>query len=392
MAFAPSTLSAFEEQAGGRPPRLEQRFFGLLGPNGPLPLHLTEYARDRLRHHGDRTLVRFLDLFHHRLALLFYRAWAEARPTVQHDRPDEDRFATYVGSLAGYGSPGHARSRRRGRPRQAVLRRAPRAEREERRGPRLHPGGLLRPARARRPVRAGLARAARDQRTVLGGEQRPSGHARQRHAWWAGGCATSRAGSGSCWARWISTGSATSCRAAGASTGSWTGCATTSGSSSTGRSSSCWPATRCRASAWAAKGAWAGRRGSGARRAPTDAADLILAPERMRPRDQALAAAVREEAAWRRSAARRCSASSTRSCSRRPRAPSPSASCAGTRTSSSRTGSFRSSTCRTRICTASCATSRSTAAGSCATCRPCWSGCRAGRRRSRTSPSMCPTR
>jgi len=104
MAFAPSTLSAFEEQ-GAIPPRLEQRFFGLLGPNGPLPLHLTEYARDRLRNFGDRTFVRFLDLFHHRLALLFYRAWAEARPTVQQDRPDDDRFATYAGSLPGYGSP-----------------------------------------------------------------------------------------------------------------------------------------------------------------------------------------------------------------------------------------------------------------------------------------------
>src|SRR5262245_41754124 len=104
VAFAPSTLSAFEEQEGALPPRLEQRFFGLLGPNGPLPLHLTEYARDRLLHHGDRTLARFLDLLHHRLALLFYRAWADARPAVQHDRPDEDRFAVYMGALAGYGT------------------------------------------------------------------------------------------------------------------------------------------------------------------------------------------------------------------------------------------------------------------------------------------------
>ena len=105
VAFAPSTISAFEEQDDGRPPRLEQRFFGLLGPNGPLPLHLTEYARDRLLHHDDPTFARFLDLFHHRLALLFYRAWAESRPTVQHDRPDQDRFSRYVGSLAGYASP-----------------------------------------------------------------------------------------------------------------------------------------------------------------------------------------------------------------------------------------------------------------------------------------------
>jgi type VI secretion system protein ImpH len=106
LAFAPSTLSAFEEQAGGLPPRLEQRVFGLLGPNGPLPLHLTEYARERVIHHGDRTFVRFLDLLQHRLALLFYRAWAEAQPVVQHDRPDDDRFALYIGALGGYGSPG----------------------------------------------------------------------------------------------------------------------------------------------------------------------------------------------------------------------------------------------------------------------------------------------
>ena len=105
VAFAPSTLSAFEQQANGLPPRLEQRFFGLLAPNGPLPLHLTEYARERIRDGGDWTLARFLDLFHHRMALLFYRAWAESRPTVQHDRPAEDQFAVYVGSLAGYGSP-----------------------------------------------------------------------------------------------------------------------------------------------------------------------------------------------------------------------------------------------------------------------------------------------
>jgi type VI secretion system protein ImpH len=104
VGFAPSTLSAFEpEHPGGA--RLEQRAFGLLGPNGPLPLHLTEYVRERVRLHRDRTLARFLDLFHHRMGLLFYRAWAESRPTVHHDRIDDDRFAIYVGALAGYGSP-----------------------------------------------------------------------------------------------------------------------------------------------------------------------------------------------------------------------------------------------------------------------------------------------
>lgn len=104
LSFAPASLSAFRTQ-DGVPPRLEVRFFGLLGPNGPLPLHLTEYARHRQLHHGDSTFVRFLDLIHHRFLALFYRAWAQAQPTVSLDRPQQDRFATYVGSLVGIGQP-----------------------------------------------------------------------------------------------------------------------------------------------------------------------------------------------------------------------------------------------------------------------------------------------
>jgi len=103
LAFAPSTLAAFESGKQGRPPRLVQRFMGLLGPNGPLPLHLTEYARQRLIHFHDPTLSRFLDVFHHRLLTLFYRAWASAQPAVSFDRPQQDRFALYVGALFGLG-------------------------------------------------------------------------------------------------------------------------------------------------------------------------------------------------------------------------------------------------------------------------------------------------
>lgn len=101
LAFAPSTLAAFVQGEDGRPPRLIQHFFGLLGPNGPLPLHLTDFARDRLRNAGDPTFVRFLDVFHHRLLSLFYRVWARAQPTTGMDRPERDRFALYVGAIAG---------------------------------------------------------------------------------------------------------------------------------------------------------------------------------------------------------------------------------------------------------------------------------------------------
>ncbi|MCP5309335.1 type VI secretion system baseplate subunit TssG [Cognatazoarcus halotolerans] len=103
LAFAPTSLSGFKPARNGVPPRLEVRFFGLLGPNGPMPLHLTEYARHRILHQGDETFIRFLDLIHHRFLALFYRAWAQAQPTVSLDRPQDDRFATYVGSLVGIG-------------------------------------------------------------------------------------------------------------------------------------------------------------------------------------------------------------------------------------------------------------------------------------------------
>jgi type VI secretion system protein ImpH len=36
---------------------------------------------------------------------LFYRAWANVRPTVQFDRPERDQFSVYVGALLGLAGP-----------------------------------------------------------------------------------------------------------------------------------------------------------------------------------------------------------------------------------------------------------------------------------------------
>jgi type VI secretion system protein ImpH len=101
--FAPSMLAGFEPGEAGRPSRLLVHFFGLFGADGPLPLHLTDYARDRRRNARDASFQRFADIFHHRALSLFYRAWADVRPTVSFDRPAEDRFATYLGALIGLG-------------------------------------------------------------------------------------------------------------------------------------------------------------------------------------------------------------------------------------------------------------------------------------------------
>ncbi|MGC4088548.1 MAG: type VI secretion system baseplate subunit TssG [Polyangiaceae bacterium] len=103
LAFAPAALSAFTLPTEDQPGRLTVAFFGLFGTNGPLPLHLTEYVRERMRHAGDRTFSAFADLFHHRMLMFFHRAWAQADPTASADRPERNRFDTYVGSLFGIG-------------------------------------------------------------------------------------------------------------------------------------------------------------------------------------------------------------------------------------------------------------------------------------------------
>lgn len=102
LAFGASMLSGFEPPEGGRPGRLSVSFFGLFGPHGPLPLHLTEYARDRIRHAGDRTFASFVDIFQHRMLVLFHRAWAASQPTASLDRPDSDRFQAYVAAVFGH--------------------------------------------------------------------------------------------------------------------------------------------------------------------------------------------------------------------------------------------------------------------------------------------------
>jgi type VI secretion system protein ImpH len=110
LTFAPAPLSTFTLGSDGRHARLAVRLFGLLGPNGPLPLHLTEYARERQLHAGDRTLARFLDMLSHRFVAFFYRAWAQSQPTVAADRAGDDRFHTFIGALIGI-APAAFRSR-----------------------------------------------------------------------------------------------------------------------------------------------------------------------------------------------------------------------------------------------------------------------------------------
>ena len=102
LDFPASTLNKVDRDAQDRI-RILVKFLGLLGPQGALPLATTEETFTWLLARDD-AFPRFLDIFHHRFLQLFYRAWADARPIAQHERPDADRFEAYIGSAIGIGS------------------------------------------------------------------------------------------------------------------------------------------------------------------------------------------------------------------------------------------------------------------------------------------------
>ena len=99
LSFAPREIASVAlDQAR---PRIRLFGLGLLGPNGALPIHFTEIAKDRLDNQRDATLVNFLDLFHHRYLTQFYRAWAQSQSTAGLDRPEQEVFSDYIARLCG---------------------------------------------------------------------------------------------------------------------------------------------------------------------------------------------------------------------------------------------------------------------------------------------------
>ncbi len=76
----------------------------MFGPQGALPLATTDETRAWMNDRADDAFARFVDVFQRRFLALFFRAWADARPIAQHDRPDRDRFVAYIGSMIGIGT------------------------------------------------------------------------------------------------------------------------------------------------------------------------------------------------------------------------------------------------------------------------------------------------
>ncbi|NTS75650.1 type VI secretion system baseplate subunit TssG [Catenovulum sp. SM1970] len=101
MHFYSSAFTEISKNKATGDHKVKNSYWGMLGINGPLPLHFTEYAIERNFRHQDATFNEFLDIFNHRFISLFYRAWADAEPAVSHDRPEQDHFQQNLAALAG---------------------------------------------------------------------------------------------------------------------------------------------------------------------------------------------------------------------------------------------------------------------------------------------------
>ncbi|BCA63543.1 hypothetical protein HMP09_2777 [Sphingomonas sp. HMP9] len=99
LAFPDSTLDEVEVRNGRA--RIGGFWFGLTGPMGPLPSHMTEFAVFERRYAKKRPFGRWLDPLSGPMLQFFFRAWADSQLAAQADRLDYDRFADHVARLTG---------------------------------------------------------------------------------------------------------------------------------------------------------------------------------------------------------------------------------------------------------------------------------------------------
>jgi type VI secretion system protein ImpH len=101
ISFPASEIHAFEEADDG-PHEMTVNFMGLTGPQGVLPLYYSTLVQQRVAAR-DRALKSFLDLFHHRMISLFYRAWEKSHVAAGYEKDRRDKLTRLLLDLVGVG-------------------------------------------------------------------------------------------------------------------------------------------------------------------------------------------------------------------------------------------------------------------------------------------------
>lgn len=81
--------------------KIDIKGFGMFGPNGALPLHISEQIYEKKLQQKDQTFNDFVDIFHNRLIALFYKSWRDAQDIISLEGKDTWHFSRFIGSIMG---------------------------------------------------------------------------------------------------------------------------------------------------------------------------------------------------------------------------------------------------------------------------------------------------
>jgi type VI secretion system protein ImpH len=104
LAFPASAIQRLKPGEPERPAAMDVNFMGLVGPLGLLPNYYTELVAERTRVH-DTALASFLNIFHHRIISLFYRAWERTHFNIGYEREGSDAMTSRLLDFVGLGLP-----------------------------------------------------------------------------------------------------------------------------------------------------------------------------------------------------------------------------------------------------------------------------------------------
>lgn len=117
LGFATSDIAGFTHapHEGGKP-KVAVNVLGLLGPEGPMPLHMTRWIMERMSNRwfagdsatalADTSFLDMVNMLQHRMLAFYWRAWADARPEIHLAHDDGGRVTAMLRSFAGLGLPG----------------------------------------------------------------------------------------------------------------------------------------------------------------------------------------------------------------------------------------------------------------------------------------------
>lgn len=112
LAFAASDIvSVSKPDTPEHPPKVAVNVFGLFGPEGPMPLHLTRWMLERASNRwfagddenatSDTAFLDFGNMLQHRMISFYWRAWADLRPEVQMSHGTGGEVTNMIRALAG---------------------------------------------------------------------------------------------------------------------------------------------------------------------------------------------------------------------------------------------------------------------------------------------------